>query len=338
MAAEASERPLPRAFWSGTLSFGLVSIPVDLYAAIRPRRISMRMLSPEGHLLSRRYVCSQDGRPLDSEEIVRGYPLPEGGFVVVSDEELDDLEPKKSRDIDLRRFVSREQIEPMLLNRPYILAPAGQSTKAYHLLAAAMERSGHAGIASFVMRGTEYLVAIFAEGGLLRAETLRYSEELRRPSDVGLPEVQRAPADRRRQMEEAMTTLERETLDESFLRDESGAELLALAERKRAESRDIVEVPEVGEEAAEGSDNVIDIMSLLKERIGMVAKADTNKSEKAAPASRTGGEDLSRRSKQELYERAKELDIPGRSRMSKEELVDALHAASSAPGHAHGSA
>ena len=73
MATEASPRQMPRAFWSGTLSFGLVSIPVDLYTAIRSSRVSMRMLSPDGHLLARRYVCSQDGRPLDSEEIVRGW-------------------------------------------------------------------------------------------------------------------------------------------------------------------------------------------------------------------------------------------------------------------------
>lgn len=268
-AHQEKERTTPRAFWSGTLSFGLVSIPVDFYATVKPSGPSMRMLGPKGHFLLRRYVCSQDGHALESDDIVRGYPnKSEGRFVVVSDAELDALEPRKSREIDLQMFVALAEIDRMLLVRPYVLAPAGPSTKAYHLLAATLEDSKQAGIASFVMRGTEYLVAILARKGLLHAETLRFPDELRRPEDIGLPEVAPAPAARCKQMEAAIATLESDTFDRNLLHDKTADDMLALVKRKQLESRDVVEVEKPLAEDEE-HDNVIDMMSLLKERIGI---------------------------------------------------------------------
>jgi DNA end-binding protein Ku len=142
MAAEPEAAPRPRGFWSGTLTFGLVSVPVDLFPAVRSRRIGLRMLGPEYQPLVRRYFCSADGKALDNEDIVRGYENDDGSFTLVDDEELDALAPRKSRDIDLRRFVAREEIPRQLLERPYVLAPSGDSTKAYHLLAETMERNG----------------------------------------------------------------------------------------------------------------------------------------------------------------------------------------------------
>ena len=153
MAEERDAAPNPRAFWSGTLTFGLVSVPVDLYPAVRSRRTALRMLGPDDQPLVRRFFCSVDLKPLGQDDIVRGYENDDGSFTIVADEELDALAPRKSRDIDLRRFVKREEIPRQLLERPYVLAPAGDSTKAYHLLAETMERSGKAGIATFVMRG-----------------------------------------------------------------------------------------------------------------------------------------------------------------------------------------
>src|SRR6202008_4167603 len=184
---EPEAAPRPRGFWSGTLTFGLVSVPVDLYPAVRSRRTALRMLGPGNQPLVRRYFCSVDGKALEPDDIARGYENDDGSFTIVADEELDAPGPRKSRDIDLRRFVAREEIPRQLLERPYVLAPAGESTKAYHLLAETMERTGKAGIATFVMRGKEYLAAIFAEAGSLRAVTMRFAAELRTPSDVGLP-------------------------------------------------------------------------------------------------------------------------------------------------------
>jgi DNA end-binding protein Ku len=258
----------PRAFWSGTITFGLVSVPVDLYPAVRSRRAPLRMLGPNDRLLQRRYYCSADDQALTNEDIVRGYEWPDGSYTVVSDEELDSLAPRKSRDIDLQRFVNRAEIPPKLLERPYVLAPAGESTKAYHLLAKTMEQSERAGIATFVMRGREYLAAIFSEGGLLRAATLRFVDELRTPESIGLPKAHKiAPADRK-DAEAALTKLKTDDLDRSELEDDYTSALLELAEKKRAASRDVVEVEEEGGDEDGDTAEIIDIMSVLKQRLG----------------------------------------------------------------------
>jgi len=260
--------PGPRALWSGTLTFGLVSIPVELYPAVRPARVALRLLGPRGRPLHRRYVCARESRPLTPEEIVRGYPVEPERFVLVEEEELAALAPRASRDLDLRRFVPRDQLDPMLLDRPYLLAPGGQSTKAYHLLAATLERRDRAGIATFVMRGTEYLAAILSEGGLLRAVTLRFADELRGPEQLGLPEPRRAPAARRRQLEAALAELERDALLPELLHDENARALRELARRKRAASADVIELPETAEAGGGGGGQVVDLMKLLQERLG----------------------------------------------------------------------
>jgi DNA end-binding protein Ku len=326
--------PNPRAFWSGTLTFGLVSVPVDLYPAVRSRRTALRTLGPDNQPLVRRYFCSADGKALGPDDIVRGYENDDGSFTIVADEELDALAPRKSRDIDLRRFVKREEIPRQLLERPYVLAPAGDSTKAYHLLAATMERTGRAGIATFVMRGKEYLAAIFAEAGSLRAVTMRFAAELRTPSDVGLPSPVRAPADRRQEMERALAELTEDELDVKLLDDEYARLLLELAEAKRDAGRDVVEIEEVPAEDEQESADVIDIMAVLKERMSGAARkparAQSARTEPARerPASRAaGGDALEGKSKKELYEQAKRVDLPGRSAMSREELIAALRKA-----------
>jgi len=227
----------------------------------------LRMLGPQNRLLQRRYYCSVDDKPLTNDEIVRGYEWPDGSVTTITDEELEALAPRKSRDIELQRFVSRDEIPPKLLERPYVLAPAGDSTKAYRLLAHTMEQSRRAGLATFVMRGKEYLAAIFAEGGLLRAATMRFNDELRTPSSVGLPHAPKTDADDN-SIELALAKLKADDLDRAVLQDDYTDALLALAERKRAENRDVVEIEEqVADDEAESAD-VIDIMSVLKERMG----------------------------------------------------------------------
>jgi DNA end-binding protein Ku len=319
--------PNPRSFWSGTLTFGLVSVPVDLFPAVRSRRTALRTLGPEDQPLVRRYFCSVDGKPLAMDDIVRGYENDDGSFTIVADEELDALAPRKSRDIDLRRFVQRDEIPRQLLERPYVLAPAGESTKAYHLLAETMERAGKAGIATFVMRGKEYLAAIFAEGGTLRAVTMRFKSELRTPDDVGLPPIARAPAERRQAMERALAELTADELDTKLLEDEYGDALLELAEAKRDANRDVVEIEEAPADDEESAD-IIDIMAVLKERMGGAARKPARAEPARAPATRATGDDpLEGKSKKELYEQAKKLDLPGRSAMSREELLAALRKA-----------
>src|SRR4051812_11282524 len=129
----------PMPFWSGTITFGLVSVPVDFFPAVRSHRVSLKMFGPDGKPLVRKFF-SQDGKRLADNDIARGFEQDDGRIVIVTDSELDALEPRKSRDIDLRRFVQRDQIPPSMLERHYVLAPGGESSKAYHLLAKAMER------------------------------------------------------------------------------------------------------------------------------------------------------------------------------------------------------
>ena len=251
-----------RAFWSGTITFGLVSIPVNLFPANRSGGVSFRMVDESGTPLARRYFCGKDEKELDWEDIVRGYEMDDGDYVVVTDEELESLEPRKSRDIDLRRFVPAEQIEPIYFERGYYLTPGGESTKAYMLLAATMEKSGRAGIATFVMRGKEYLIAIFAEHGILRAETLRFVDEIRSPKDVGLPDRPKLkPADVKK-MEAAIKAHTSAKLSPAELQDDYAERVLKLVKAKERKDQDVVPAPVEAEEDEETS--VIDLMEVLK--------------------------------------------------------------------------
>jgi DNA end-binding protein Ku len=256
----------PRAFWSGTISFGLVSIPVELYPANRHGRPGLRMLAPSGLPVQRRYACSREDVIVPPEHLVRGYEIKKDEYVVVTDEELAALAPEKSRDIDLQRFVPVEEVDPVLFERAYFLAPGGQSAKAYRLLAEVMETSARAGIATFVMRDKEYFVAILAEGGILRAETLRFADEVRSAEDVGLPEPRQPKAAAVKALQRTIAARAAKELDADELVDPWSGELTKLAEKKRRQGEDVVEVPEAAaeEELAE----VIDLMEVLKRSLG----------------------------------------------------------------------
>jgi DNA end-binding protein Ku len=329
------DSPAPRPFWSGTITFGLVSIPVDLYSAHRSQRVSLRMVSADGTPLARRYFCPKEEREIDWNEIVRGYEVEKDTYVVVTDDELEKLAPERTRDIDLRRFVDAADIDPIYFERAYYLTPGGNSTKAYRLLAATMEQTGRAGIATFVMRGKEYLVAILAEKGILRAETLRFADEVRTPEDVGLPEPKEPRAADLKKMEQHIDKLMRRSLAESDLVDTGAERLLKLVAKKEKAGRDVVAAPDGAEAPAR---DVIDLMEVLKRSLqGQApAKRATSSASKSGTSksggSKSGGSksgssksgQLKSRSKDDLYERAKKLDIPGRSGMTKQQLIAAI--------------
>lgn len=254
----------PRPFWSGTISFGLVSVPVALYPGNRPRGVGLRMLAPDGTPLSRRYYCPAEEVEIESDEIVRSYALDDGRFVVVEDDELERLAPEKSRDIDLRRFVPRDELDPRTFDRAYFLTPTGDSTKAYRLLAAVMETTGRAGIATFVMRGKEYLVALLADDGILRAETLRFPDELRTPEGVGLPAPEDVPKKAVAAVAAAIKALARPELDPEELADGWAERLRELAEAKRDEVG-VVTAKSAEAAAPDGEeDEIPDLMKVLK--------------------------------------------------------------------------
>ncbi len=248
------------AFWSGTISFGLVSIPVHLFPANHSSGDSLRLLGPDGTPLQRRYYCPAHDRDIHPEHIVRGYELEDGKYVIVRDEELESLEPRKSHVIELRQFVARAQISPAYFERAYVLTPNGEPIKAYHLLATAMEETDQTGIATFVMRDREYLVAILAEGGVLRAETLRFHDEIRTPKEIGLPDKPRLNKSLVSKFERAIHKLAAHKLPEASLQDERADQLRKLAERKRKRGVDVVELqeheaaPEQDEDESDGGD------------------------------------------------------------------------------------
>lgn len=257
-----------RTFWSGAVTFGLVSVPVALMPANRPRSVSLRMVANDGHALQRRYVCSKDGAPLTWNDITRGYEVEKGKFVVITDEELEAIEPKKSREIDLQVFVEAGEIDPMYFERAYYLVPTAGSNKAYRLLAHVMEKNSRAGIATFVMRAKEYLVAIFAENGILRAETLRFQDEIRTPADVGLPKTAKAkPAAVSRVAKEIASHAGKVNFRE-FL-DEQARRLEQLAERKQKKGEDVINAPvDVAAPEEESGAEVIDLLAVLKNSLG----------------------------------------------------------------------
>jgi DNA end-binding protein Ku len=252
------------AFWSGTISFGLVSIPVELYPAKKSSHVGLRTVAPDGTPLRRQYVSAETGRELSPKSLVRGYDHGKSGFVVVTDEELEKLAPEKSRDIDLRVFVDSNKIDPIYSERGYFLAPTEESTKAYRLLATVLEKAKKAGIATFVMRGKEYLIAILSEGGILRAETLRFSDEIRTPADVGLPKAPAAPKELIRRFESVIEHQAAKSLDQDELHDKSSEALLKVIKSKQAHKQGLVSRPASPEEASEAAP---DLMAALKKSL-----------------------------------------------------------------------
>jgi len=250
--------------WSGTVTFGLVSIPVSLLPGIRSTRVAMRMLDDDGSPLSRRYYCPAENKEIGSDEMVRGYEVERERFVVLQDEELEALAPEKSRDIDLQRFVDLKEIDPVFFDHPYYLVPREGSTKAYRLLARTMEESAKAGIATFVMREKEYLIAILAQNGILRAETLRFADQIRTTDFVGLPAKEKVAQKEVDRIERAIESVAVPALDPNDLRDERNQRLTDLVAEKDEHGRDVVEV-EV--ELESGEESVIDLMERLQQSL-----------------------------------------------------------------------
>ena len=265
--------PRRRPVWSGTLSFGLVTLPVELYSTTRSSRASLRMVAEDGTPLKRRYFSQKEGELLEQSDIVRGYPIDDDKYVVIEDEELDALDPDRSRVIDLESFVPLADIDPSYLENAYVLVPDPDATVAYRLLVGSMAEAERAGIATFVMRGKAYIVAIVSLDGTLRALTLRYHDELRSPEDVGLPELETADVDEVERYTKAMEKLEKKSLDLDSLEDRASQRLRKLAKSKLAKGRDVHQVDEDEVEPEDDDEAFVDVMELLKRSLGKAVKA-----------------------------------------------------------------
>jgi DNA end-binding protein Ku len=221
------------------------------------------MLGDEGAPLQRRYYSQKTEKDLDADELVRGYEVSKGKYVVVTDEELERLAPEKTRDIDLKRFVKEDSIPPVHFERGYFLVPEGGSDKAYKLLAETMGKSGLAGLATFVMRGKEYLVAIFSDHGILRAETMRFADELRSPEDLDLPKKKKVPAATVHKFEKLISSRSKKEFAGAKLQDEQAESLLKLVKKKEKNRSNVVRVENEEREPAK----VIDLVAILKKSL-----------------------------------------------------------------------
>ena len=252
-----------RPTWTGTITFGLVSVPVNLYPANRSNKTSLRMLGPDGEPLARKYYAEKTGKDLEADEMVRGYETDAGKFVTISDEELERLVPEKTRDIDLTRFVKEDAIPPLYFERGYFLTPAGNSEKAYRLLAEAMKERGDVGVATFVMRGKERPVAIFSDNGILRAETMRFPDEVRSFKQVGLSAKKTVSPTAVRKFE----TLIKRKSKRQFTpdKDEAADRLLKLAKKKQTKPSNVVQLKDYQRQDDERP--AIDLIQVLKKSL-----------------------------------------------------------------------
>lgn len=305
--AESGERSgRTRPFWSGTITFGLVTIPVELYSATHDSRRSLRLIAPSGHPVSRRYF-TEDGKPLQGEQIARGYEV-DDEYIVVTDEELEALAPEQSRDIELSRFVDQGAVSPLFFEHAYVLAPAGNSNAAYRLLASTLEKTGKAGIARFVMRGKQYPVAIFGRAGLLRAHTMRFAEELRTPKSVGLPKVEEPDGRKLRSLRTLIGKHKLRGGPQHVLTDRNEGyekKLEALVRKKQKQGEDVVHVQEAAEVADNGQmAEVIDLVAILKKSLGQGGEGAANSNAKSEPAKATKKKPAKRASPKRATKRA----------------------------------
>jgi DNA end-binding protein Ku len=179
---------MPRALWTGSLSFGLVNVPVVLVTAVRDHDLHFRQLhEPDGAPIEVQRWCQKEDVEVPYEEITRSYELDDGGQVIVSDEELEAVEPKKTRTIDIEQFVDLHEVDPIYLDHPYFLVPASEddgSTRAYRLLTEVMSRTDRAALGRFVMRAKEYLAIVRVSDGVLTLSTMLFADEVRPTKDV----------------------------------------------------------------------------------------------------------------------------------------------------------
>jgi DNA end-binding protein Ku len=185
---------MPRALWSGSISFGLVHIPVKLVPAVRDKSLRFHLLhEKDGGQIRNRRVCSLDGKEVPADEIVKGYPTGGGRHVIVTEDELEGAQAEASRAIAIQAFVDLGEIEADHFDKPYHLVPDRDAGKPYGLLAEALRKTGKAAIATMVMHGREQLVALRPRGPLLGLVTLRFQDEMV-PAEAAAAEAESQPA------------------------------------------------------------------------------------------------------------------------------------------------
>jgi DNA end-binding protein Ku len=286
---------MPRAIWSGAISFGLVSIPVKLFNAVSRKNVSFNQLdSRTGARVRQKLVSGTDGADVPREEIIKGYNLGADQYVTVSDDEMAQLMPHAQRTIDLEEFVALDEIDPVFYDSAYYLVPEKAAVKPYALLTKAMGQSEKVGIGRFVMRSKEYVAALRPKDGKLVLSTMVYADELNSVDDF--PEIEAAGSVTLSDREVAMATQLVESLSAEFdpdkYHDTYREQLLDLIERKAAGETQVAPAPVAAEDS-----RVVDLLAALEASVAAakesrqrhptaLAQGDGAAEEEAAPKKR----------------------------------------------------
>src|SRR3954453_16822416 len=227
---------MARSIWIGAISFGLVNVPVKLYSAVSKKTVRFNQLHErDNSRIQLKRFCAEEDQEVPYEEIVKGYEISPGQYVVISSEELEALDPQKTRTIDIEDFVDLDDIDPLFYDHPYYLAPDTGASKPYKLLLEALRETNKVAIARVVIRSKEYLTAIRPAGDVLTMETMLFADELIDPGDIDeLPDedvrATEREVDMARQLIESLAT----DFEPSKYRDEYRERVLELIEQKAA--------------------------------------------------------------------------------------------------------
>lgn len=327
---------MARAVWSGSLTFGLVTLPVQLATATGSHTVRFRQLE-RGTVdrVRNKRVNERTGEEVPYDRIVKGYETGEGEYVIVEPEELDEITPGRSKAIEVTGFAELAAIEPVFFDTTYYLQPSGEAhTRTYGLLRDALAETGRAGIATMTMRQKEYLVAVHAESGVLVLHTLHWADEVRDPRQTldNLPSAGR-PAKRELAMATQLIEVMAMDWDPEEYRDRTHERVRRLVEAKRTGGSVAKADP------APESTNVVDLMSALRRSVDAAGGAKGGRGgrrsgqggQRGRRSTAGGGlKELEGLTKEELYRRAAEAGLPGRSKMNREELVRELSRAAEA--------
>src|SRR5215211_7612010 len=260
---------MARAIWTGSISFGLLNVPVRLYSAVSRKSVSFRELrASDSSRIRHKRVAEADGEEVPYEEIVKGYEIAPEQYVVLTREELEELDPQKTKAIEIQDFVDLDQIDPIYFDHPYYLGPDKGAEKAYALLVKAMADSRKVAVARFVLRNREHLAAIRPMDKVLTMATMRFADEVVSPDELGedvVPENGRKLDKREVEMAKQLIDSLTSDFDPSKYRDEYREELLALIDRK-AQGKAVVEP--VSEEPK--PTKAPDLMAALEESLAAV--------------------------------------------------------------------
>jgi DNA end-binding protein Ku len=284
---------MARAIWSGSISFGLLNVPVRLYSAVSSQRVSFRELREgDGSRIRHKRVAEEDGKEVPYEKIVKGYEISPDQYVVLTREELEELDPKKTRAIEIQDFVDLDEIDPIYFDHPYYLGPAEGAERAYALLVKAMIEERKVAIARFVLRNKEHLAAIRPMNGVLTMATMRFADEVVSPEQLDgvIPEDDVKPEKREVEMAKRLIDSLATDFEPEKYQDEYREELLNLIERK-AKGEAVVTKPTEEPKPTKAPD----LMAALEESLAAVrgeelagAKAERDGGRKKAPAKSSG--------------------------------------------------